>query len=144
MNFYRLRFFLILFLASGLALGSCQKNDDAQPQTQAVEAQHLTHGSWRLDQILQNGQVTSNGSGIKDRYSLKFRDDGTYLQIMLGTTTTYNGTWMLMSNNTVLHITDHKGDDKQYKLVALTASSLRYSFTNKTNQTEELVFAAQP
>ncbi|WP_426061526.1 lipocalin family protein [Hymenobacter sp. B1770] len=135
---------MFLFLATGLALSSCNKNHDAHPQTQTLETKHLTHGSWRLDEIQQNGQTTSTGAGIKDRYSLKFRDDGTYLQIMLGTTTTYNGTWMLMNNNSALHMVDHKGDAMHYKLVSLTASSLRYSFTNKANQAEELVFSAQP
>jgi outer membrane biogenesis lipoprotein LolB len=141
---YRLRVLLLLLASAGFALSSCSKSDDAHPHTASVSSQQLTTGSWRLDQIQQNGQVASSGSAIKDRYSMKFREDGSYLQIMLGTTDTYNGTWMLMSSNTALHITDHKGTGVHSKLVGLTGKELRYSFVNRNNQTEELVFSAQP
>lgn len=142
MPVFRLRILLFLFAFIGLSLTSCKKEEDAQPQPSST--QQLTSGSWRLDQIKQNGQVTSSGGGIKDQYSLTFRSDGTYTQKLLADNTTYNGTWMLMSNNTVLHLVDHKGTHHEYTLVGLTASELRYSFTNKDGQTEERLFSAQP
>ena len=139
---FRLPLFLLLFALAGLTLGSCQKKDDVQPQK--VTSQQLTTGSWRLDQILQNGQVTSSGTGIKDQYSLTFRTDGTYTQKMLADNSTYAGIWLLQNNSTTLRLTDQKGDITDYLLKSLTASELRYSFTNKTSQVEERVFSAQP
>ena len=136
---------VLLFLALlGLTLGNCKNNNEPEPEKPTIQASQLTSGSWRLDQIKQNGQVTSSGASIKDQYSLTFRTDGTYTQKILADNTVYNGTWMLMSNNTILHLTDHKGDDIHYTLASLTATELRYSFTNKNNQIEELVFSAQP
>ncbi|MFD2717648.1 lipocalin family protein [Hymenobacter monticola] len=142
----RLRNWLFLSAFAGLALGSCSKKDDAQPvtPTSATTQQLATSGSWRLDEITQNSQVSSSGAGIKDRYSLKFRADGTYSQTLLADNTTYNGTWMLMSNNTVLDFTDHKGANSEYTISSVSGTALRYRFTNKTNQTEELGFSAQP
>jgi hypothetical protein len=144
MNQFRLHFLPLALALSGLALSSCKK-EDTQPQTTiTAQQQQLVTGSWRLDEIKQDGQVTSTGSGIKDRYSLTFRTDGTYTQKLLADNTTYNGTWMLMSNNTVLHLTDHKGDSNDYTLASLTATQLRYTYTTKTNQLEERTFSAQP
>jgi hypothetical protein len=141
----RLRYWLFFFVFASLALGSCSKKDDAQPVAPSATTQQLaTSGSWRLDEIKQNSQVSSSGAGIKDRYSLKFRADGTYTQTLLADNTTYNGTWMLMSNNTVLHFVDHKGASSDYTISGVSATSLRYSFTNKSSQTEELGFSAQP
>ncbi|WP_375417376.1 lipocalin family protein [uncultured Hymenobacter sp.] len=105
----------------------------------------LRTGTWRLDQIRQNGQTISSGANIKDRYSLTFHRDGTYSQKLLADNTTFTGaSWMLMSNDTMLHLTDHKGTESQYKVESLTSSELRYSFTNKDSQLEERVFSAQP
>ena len=142
---FRLPLLTLALALSGLSLTSCSK-DDPQPQTTvtASSQQQLTTGSWRLDQIKQAGQVTSSGAAIKDQYSLTFRSDGTYTQKLLADNTTYNGTWMLMSNNTMLHLTDHKGDSNQYTLASLTAIEMRYTFTNKTGKVEERNFSAQP
>ena len=130
--------FLTLTLTLALAapaLSSCSKDDHGpRAATVTTQQQQLTTGSWRLDQIKEAGQITSSGAGIKDQYSLTFRADGSYTQKLLADNTTYNGTWMLMSNNTVLHLTDHKGDSNQYTLANLTATELRYAFTNKTGQ----------
>ena len=142
MRSFRLPLFLLLFASAGLTLGSCQKKDDVPPQ-QATSPQ-LTTGSWRLDQIVQNGQVTSSGTGIKDQYSLTFRTDGTYTQKTLADNSTYAGTWLLQNNNTTLRLTDQKGTTTDYSLTTLTTSELRYSFINKTSQVEERVFSAQP
>jgi hypothetical protein len=142
MTLLRLRI-LILALA-GFSLASCKK-DAPEPTTPAVTAQQqqLATGSWRLDEIKQAGQVTSSTTGIKDRYSLAFRTNGTYTQTLLADNSTYNGTWMLM-NNTVLHLVDHKGTSNDYTLATFTSSQLRYTYTNKDGQTEERTFAAQP
>ncbi|MBF9140163.1 lipocalin-like domain-containing protein [Hymenobacter properus] len=142
---FRLRNWLALSVFAASALGSCSKKDDSKPVAASATTQQLaTNGSWRLDEITQNSQVSSSGAGIKDRYSLKFRSDGTYTQNLLADNTTYNGTWMLMSNNTVLHFVDHKGANSEYTISSVSGNSLRYRFTNKSNQTEELGFSAQP
>lgn len=138
------RFFLSLFAFIGLTLGSCQQDDEPQPQP--TSAHQLTTGSWRLDQIKYSGanaRVTS-GDDIKDRYSLTFRPDGTYSQKLLADNTTYNGTWKLAGDNTVLNLTDHKGTESQYKLASLTTTELRYSFDTPIFETQERIFSAQP
>lgn len=130
---------------TGLALGSCKKDEPAPQATPTTTpAQQLATGSWRLDQIKQDGQVTGSGSAIKDQYSLTFRADGTFTQKLLADNTTYPGTWMLMSNNTRLHLTDNKGTSNEYTLTNLSATELRYSYTTRTNQLEERTFSAQP
>lgn len=136
------RFLLLLLAFIGLTFGSCKKSDETQPPKTAT--QQLTTGSWRLDQVKQNGQTTGSGANIKDQYSLTFRPDGTYSQKLLSDNTTYQGkAWMLMSNDTVLHLTDQKGTEASYTVLSLTATELRYSFTNKDNQLEERIFSAQ-
>ena len=144
MSTFRFRFLLFAFVLAGPALTSCGSDDEPTPVVQPVSTQQLTVGSWRQEEIRKNGQTTSSGSGIKDRYSLTFRTDATYSQKLLADNTIYNGTWMLMSNSTVLHLTDQKGAKNEYKLASLTTTELRYNFLNKDGQTEELVFAAQP
>jgi hypothetical protein len=142
---FRLPFLALTLALAAPALSSCSKSDHGpHAATASQQQQQLTTGSWRLDQIKEAGQITSSGAGIKDQYSLTFRADGSYTQKLLADNTTYNGTWMLMSNNTVLHLTDHKGDSNQYTLASLTATGLRYAFTNKTGQAEERTFSAQP
>ncbi|WP_022823897.1 lipocalin family protein [Hymenobacter norwichensis] len=134
--------FLLVFAFWGLALSSCQTDDD--DPAPSVSSQYLTVGSWRLDAIQEAGQTVSSGSGIKDRHSFTFRPDGTYTQTFLDDGETFDGSWMLMGSNTILHFTDHKGDDHQYILVSLTATELRYNWVNKDNVVEEYVFSAQP
>lgn len=140
----RLRSLLFFFFSAGLAFSSCTEKEDSEPQKITATSQQLTAGSWRLEEINQNGKVTSSGANIKDRYSLSFRADGTYTQTLLADNSTYVGTWMLMNDNSVLHYTDHKGAKSEYKLTGVKPNELRYSYTNKTNQQEELVFSAQP
>ena len=139
---------LLLALTLALAapaLNSCSKVDHGpHAATASPQQQQLTTGSWRLDQIKEAGQVTGSGAAIKDQHSLTFRADGTYTQKLLGTAITYDGTWMLMSSNTALHLTDHKRDTNHYILANLTATELRYTFTNKTGQAEEHTYSAQP
>ena len=136
--------FLLLVGLASLTLSSCSKKDEPAPQTQSTPAQQITTGSWRVDEIRQNGQVTSSGTGIKDRYALTFRSDGTYTQKLLADNTTYNGSWALNNNNATLHFTDHKSTNFDYTLVSLKATELRYSFTNNSGVSEERVFSAQP
>ena len=146
MTMLRLPLFALALTLLGPGLTSCCKHDDPHPHaaTASQQQQQLTTGSWRLDQIKEAGQVTGSGAAIKDRYSLTFRADGTYTQKLLADNTAYNGTWMLMNNNTALHITDHKGEANHYTLASLSATELRYSYTNKTSQVEERTFSAQP
>ena len=141
MSVFRSLILLCLFTMLSLTLTSC-KTDDPQP-AQPTNSQLLIK-NWRLDEIKQNGQVVSSDATIKDRYSLTFQSDGTYKQKLLADNTTYNGTWMLMNNNSNLHLTDHKGTENSYNLVNLTASELRYNFTNKAGELEERIFSAQP
>ena len=138
----RLPFFLLLVVLSGLTLGSCQDKENLQPQK--ITTPQLTNGSWRLDQILQNGVVTSSGSGLKDRYSLTFRTDGTYTQKMLADNTTYAGNWLLLNSNVTLRLIDNKGTASDYTLSTLSDTEMRYSFTNRNSQVEERDFSAQP
>lgn len=142
MLFLRFPFLLFVFVCIGLTLGSCSKDDDPEPAIGS--AQQLATGSWRLDTIRENGQTTSSGAAIKDRFTFTFRPNGTYTQTLLEDGDTFEGTWMLMSNNTVLHMTDHKGSDHEYLVTKLTATELRYSWTNKENELEEFAFSSQP
>ena len=139
------RYTLLALALTTISLGSCKKDSGTTPQPTTLTAtQQLTTGSWRLDQVKEAGQVTGTGAGIKDQYSLTFRSDGTYTQKTLANGTTYPGTWMLMTNNTMLHLTDNKGTSTEYTVAALSATELRYSFTNKNSATEERMFTAQP
>jgi len=144
MTISRLRCWLLFFVSATFFLGNCTKKDDSKPLAAAITAQQLTTGSWRLDEIVQNGQVTSSGAGIKDQYSLTFRTDGTYTQKLLADNATFNGMWMLMSDGTVLHFIDHKGDVFEYTIANVAPTAFRYHFTNKNNQREERGFTAQP
>jgi len=139
------RYTLLALALTTFSLGSCKKDATTTPQPTTVPAaQQLTTGSWRLDQVKQAGQVTGTGANIKDQYSLTFRSDGSYTQKILADNSAYPGTWMLMTNNTILHLTDNKGTSTDYNVAALSATELRYSFTNKNGMTEERTFSAQP
>ena len=142
---HKFRYPVLALALITFSLGSCKKDAATTPQPTAVSpTQQLTTGTWRLDQIKEAGQVTSTGAGIKDQYSLAFRTDGTYTQKTVASGTTYSGTWMLMNNNTVLHLTDTKGTTNEYTVAALSATELRYTFTNKNGAVEERTFSAQP
>ena len=139
------RYTILALTLTTIGLGGCKKDSTTMPTTTTVTAtQRITTGSWRFDQVKEAGQVTSTGSGIKDQYSLTSRSDSSYTQKTLATGTPYPGTWMLMSNNTMLRLTDNRGGSTEYTLAALSATELRYSFTNKNGMTEERTFSAQP
>jgi Lipocalin-like domain len=139
------RYTLLALALTTIGLGSCKKDSGTTPQPTTITAtQQLTTGSWRLDQVKEAGQVTGSGAGIKDQYSLAFRPDGSYTQKTLANGTTYLGTWMLMTNNTMLHLTDNKGTSTEYAVAALSTTELRYTFTNKNGAAEERTFSAQP
>lgn len=139
------RYTLLALAISTLSLSSCKKDSPSTPQPTTVSAtQQLTTGSWRLEEITERGQVIGTGSGIKDQYSLTFRSDGTYTQKILADNSTYPGTWMLMTSNTMLHLTDNKGTSTEYMVTNLSATELRYGFINKNGFTEERKFSAQP
>ena len=139
------RYTLLALALTTLSLSSCKKDSPATPQpTTLTASQQITTGSWRLDQIKEAGQVTASGGSIKDQYTLTFRPDGSYTQKILTTGTTYPGTWMLMNNNTTLHLTDNKGTSTEYAVASISGTELRYSFTNKNGATEERTFSAQP
>ena len=139
------RYTLLALALTTLGLGSCKKEATITPQPTALTAtQQLSTGSLRLDQVKEAGQVTGSGANIKDQYSLTFRSDGSYTQKTLASGTTYPGTWMLMTNNTMLHLTDNKGTSTEYIVANLSATELRYSFTNRSGVIEERTFSAQP
>jgi len=138
-------FLFALLLGLTSLLSSCSKNDPTPASDTYADRPALVAGhTWRLDEIKHNSQTSSSGAGIKDRYTIAFRADGTYTQTLLDDNSIYNGTWMLMTNNTVLHFIDHKGADHQYTLTGLTAQELRYSWTNNENKLEEFIFSVQP
>jgi hypothetical protein len=124
-------------------LSSCDENSDPEPTPEITPAALTASSSWRLDEISLNGQTSSSGATIKDRYTLNFRPGGSYTQTLLADSTAYVGTWMLMGSN-VLHFVDHKGDSHEYTLKGLTSQKLRYSWINKAGHTEEDLFSAQP
>ncbi|MBC6698017.1 lipocalin family protein [Hymenobacter puniceus] len=138
---YFTRLFCLLAVLS-VAFSSCQKEAELTPSFDPIQT--LTTGSWRLDEIRENNQVISAGTGIKDRFSLTFRADGTYTENQFVNGTTYTGTWMLMNNDAVLHFTDHKGENHQYNLVSISDTGLQYGWLNKDNQQEVYTFSAQP
>lgn len=139
------RYTLLALALATISFSSCEKDDTTTPQpTTLTASQQITTGSWRLDQVKEAGQVTGTGATIKDQYSLTFRNDGTYTQKIISSGTSYPGTWMLMTNNTVLHLTDNKGTSTEYTVANLSATELRYSFTNKNGLVEERTFSAQP
>ena len=129
---------------AGLSLAGCKKEDPKPTTTLTAQQQQLSTGSWRLDEIKQAGQVASSGSTIKDRYALTFRPNGTYTQKVLADNTAYDGTWQLLNNSATLRITDQKGTANDYTVASLTATTLRYTFTNRDGQAEERTFSAQP
>jgi hypothetical protein len=133
--------FFTLFLG-GCTPGIDDRGIDNFPKP--TPAGLLSTGIWRLDQIRQDGQTTGTGAAIKDQYSLTFFSSGKYTQKLLADNTTYEGTWKLTDTNTMLHLTDNKGTENVYTVVNLTATELRYSFTNKAKQAEERIFSAQP
>lgn len=128
-----------------ISLGSCKKDSGITPRPTTITAtQLLTTGSWRLDQVKVGGQVTGTGAGIKDQFSLSFSIDESYTQKTLASNTFYRGTWLLSADKTMLELTDNKGTRTEYLVTNLSASELRYTYTNKTNQLEERTFSAQP
>ncbi|WP_426061527.1 lipocalin family protein [Hymenobacter sp. B1770] len=143
---YRLRF-LLLLLSAGLAFSSCKKHEELPPLGHTVDAQHLTNGSWRLDQISKDGIVTSSGSNISDRYIFKFNTDGTFSYRYTANSIYFiAGYWTLKNNDTIINLTDRKFTDIDYKLFNLTSAELRYSFADPNNngKVEEQTFSAQP
>ena len=76
---------------------------------------------------------------------MSFRNDGSYTQTLLADKTEFVGSWMLMgTNNSTLHITDHKGALHEYTLTKATDQQLRYGYVNSANQLEEYVFSLLP
>jgi len=141
----RFRPTLLALMLTALSLSSCKKDPSPTPQPTILTAtQLLTTGSWRLDQVKEGGQVTGTGAGIKDQFSLRFSIDESYIQKTLATNTVYLGTWLLSSDKTFLELTDNKGTKSEYAVAALSATELRYSFTNKNGATDERTFSAQP
>jgi len=55
----------------------------------------------------------------------------------LATNTIYPSTWLLSADKTFLNLTDNKSTGNEYAAAALSATELRYSFTDKNEVTEE-------
>ncbi|MCC2548083.1 hypothetical protein LJY25_16660 [Hymenobacter sp. BT175] len=136
----RLSALCLLLLVLVGTLASCTKTEEAAPAIQPAELLY----TWQIDQIVQGGQTTSAGASIKDRYRLSFRNDGSYTQTLLSDNTTYQGEWTFLSNNTILHLIDHKGAHLEYTITRLDNQQLRYGHTNKDNKLEEYVFSRVP
>jgi len=141
----------VILLSSLTLLGvngitSCQQETDCgctplprEPITAAALTQVNT---WWLDEVSSAGQITRTGA-IKDRYSMQFKSDGTYVQTLLTDDTRYAGTWMLMGNNNrTLHLTDHKGSNQEYTVEGAGTENLFYWRTDKTGQTESFSFTS--
>ncbi|WP_460620821.1 lipocalin family protein [Hymenobacter tenuis] len=124
------------------ALSSCQKDTETPAPTSSVTAAQLVQ-KWQLDEVYINNQLSASGTNIKDRYTIQFRADGTYVQTMLADNTTYAGTWKLEEGTVVtLKLTDHKGDLQQYVVGAVSNQVLRYARVNSKAETEELRFTS--
>jgi len=138
---YLSSFVLLLSLIS--LLTAC-KQDDPEPAVDSFTTTKVAH-SWQLDEVVKAGSTFSSGSSIKDRYTMSFRNDGSYTQTLLADKTEFVGSWMLMgTNNSTLHITDHKGALHEYTLTKATDQQLRYGYVNSANQLEEYVFSLLP
>ncbi|TGE08171.1 hypothetical protein [Hymenobacter fodinae] len=96
--------------------------------------------TWWLQEVAIAGQIT-RGAAIKDRYTMRFHSDGTYTQTLVADGTEYKGKYMLMgSDNSTLHLTDHKGDAQEYTLEGGGTETLMYSRLNKAGQREVFSF----
>lgn len=133
-----------LLLCVFALMGSC---DDrlcgCDPVPNQLNAQFLPQ-HWRLDEVAVQGQVVSQGSAIKDRYTLRFLADGTYQQTLLADGTQFAGTYKLDPGLATLQLTDHKGDARFYSVVQLSETVLRYGSPNKDGAFESYLFTKIP
>ncbi|RSK36320.1 hypothetical protein [Hymenobacter metallilatus] len=143
-----LRFARLLACSALLALGaagttSCEKSTcgcTPPPREPVTTAAFTSVTVWWLNEVSSGGQLTS-AEAIKDRYSMQFKPDGTYVQTLLADGTTYRGTWMLMgTDNRTLHLTDHKGTAQEYTVESVTTAKLVYGHPAKHNQPEMYSF----
>lgn len=133
---------LVFLFIFGL-VSSCENTSCGCDPAPTYSANSLLY-TWRLDEIAVGGRTTERQEEIKDRYTLKFKADGTYTQTQLDDNSTTAGTWKLMGqNNTLLEITDHKGTTATYTLGAVDATALVYSFINKDQLLEQREFSRQ-
>ncbi|RPD45339.1 hypothetical protein DNI29_18315 [Hymenobacter sediminis] len=137
---------LTLSLVTGVITSSCNLLEShdckcAPPPKEPVTPAALSKvDTWYLNEVNSGGQLTRTNA-IKDRYSIQFRTDGTYVQTLLADGTAYNGTWMLMgADNRILHLTDHKGAAQEYSVEGVSAESLFYGRLDKAGQLESYLF----
>ncbi|SNR82740.1 hypothetical protein SAMN06269173_10844 [Hymenobacter mucosus] len=137
-----------LFLVVGsLSLSSCEKQEDARPcgctpppQEPFIPASISQVNTWWLNSATTSGK-TAIGSDIKDRYSIRFQADGSYIQTLLQDSTQFKGKWMLMgTENRTLHLTDHKGTEQEYTIASATVNSLFFWRAGKDGKTEMYLF----
>ncbi|MFD2784169.1 lipocalin family protein [Hymenobacter rubripertinctus] len=140
MNRLRFLFPLLLVLLLGTVASSCSKDDGAL--TGSLLKAKLVQ-KWQLDELSLDGQVTDSGAAIKDRYTLLFRADGTYVQTLMADGTQYTGSWKFNEGDVVtLQLTDHKGNSRQYMVSTLTEKELRYGATNTNGKLQEWRFSS--
>lgn len=81
------------------ALSACDHNSDDDPTPSTDPTPTLTEGTWRVSYFFDKDKVeTDDFTG----YTFEFRDNGEFLAIRGGTTTT--GTWAVRDSNRKLDI----------------------------------------
>ncbi|RSK43197.1 lipocalin-like domain-containing protein [Hymenobacter rigui] len=129
-----------LLAVSGIS-SSCSKDDVKPAATTSVVTAQMAQ-KWRLDDVYLNNQPAGSGSAIKDRYTIQFKADGTYVQTLMADGTTFNGTWKLDESKMLLNLVDHKGTAQDYNVGKVSNQELRYAWVNKSGETEERRFTS--
>jgi hypothetical protein len=133
-------FFLCLF---GV-VGSCDNTSCGCDPIPPITTSQLAY-KWRLDEIRIANQITSSSAGIKDRFTIEFRPDGSYTQTLLADGTTFDGTWKIAgSGNRELRLIDHKKAPHDYRLSLATSTELRYGTINSGGKNEDYLFTRVP
>lgn len=129
----------MLLLLMGTITSSCKKDDVLKESL--LKAKLVQ--KWQLDELYFDGKLTDSGAAIKDRYTLLFRADGTYVQTLVADGTQFNGTWKFTEGDVVtLQLTDHKGDSRVYVVSTLTQQELRYGAANTSGKLQEWRFSS--
>jgi hypothetical protein len=127
-------------LASVLALGACQHQEDDTP---SPRAQQLVGQAWLLTETRLNNQVTGRDTTVKDRSNWLFNTDKSCWQaIWYGGfwSAAQQGQWRLTNQDQELHITDHKGAQHDYDILQLDATVLRLRWEEHAGEVHEDTF----
>lgn len=123
MNILKLRFLLLLLVATFMFSG-CKKDKDTEPTNTDLIVAH----EWKGDRVLVNGMDVSNRPEIKSMLldikstALTLRRDGTYTAVynQNGTTQTTTGTWTFKENETIIYF-DLLGD---LQIISLSGNNM--------------------